>query len=559
MDRQATPVADPLHWLIALCEHLVSAFEIVNSQGEPILAALPGDTPSRLRRCLAPPQSVEIRAVLDAASRHASVVFADIAGLRIGAIALVAAVDEELTLLLAERLGTGQRSNRPDELTRTGRWLAKAIRRSSARSGDPSRDWHELYLLHRILASAAAKGSDVGVVQALVDALAIWVDTDTRAYALTRSGEFVLEVGLPGADPAPAPRVIDARKLPAFADPTRLAPAEAERLGFRPTLDVILQTIEDGGSTPWLLAHLGRFSAHDEERLALFSDLLLPAVHAARAVEVARLVWAMTQELVSDQVSAIEAAEAALAELGRATLATASLTVRPENEPGRLMEIGPGQPAVGPSLTAATPALRLPLALSSPFQAMLVVARSDDRPFAVREQRLAEAGATVLASWLSTALARGEIGEPRSSALPMVDRSLDRRGRRPEARPDDVSLLVIRPTIHESTGDVRELWVGSIRRRIRPSDVAGALPSGEIGVLLPETGAADAHAVMNRLRRLFENDESLYLLEPAPIGVATSRGATSDVATLLHHARGGVQGRAHGPAQETGGVTVSEP
>jgi hypothetical protein len=180
--------------------------------------------------------------------------------------------------------------------------------------------------------------------------------------------------------------------------------------------------------------------------------------------------------------------------------------------------------------------LRLPLARSVPFQAALSLFRTGGGPFAIQEQRLAEAGAVVLAEWLSTTLGRGELGSPRSP-IEAVDASLDRRGRAEAARLDDVSLLVIRPAATQSTGELRDLWVGRIRQRLRPGDVAGALPTGEIGVLLPETGAFGAHVVVARLRRVFGRDDTLYLLERAPIGVATSRATASDVPTLLHEAR----------------------
>lgn len=525
---------DPLHWLVALCEQLVSAYEIVNVHGEPVWPALAGDTAACLRRLVLQSPSVEIRAVLDAAARHSSAVFADIGGLRIAAIDLRSAVGDELTLVVAERQAPLSRTASTDELTRVGRWLTKAVRRPMEPAADRSSQWHQLSLLHRILGDAAATGSDAAVVQALVDALAIWADTDTRAYRLSRSGEFVIEIALAGADPDPAPDVIGARWLPSLVGPTRLGALDAQRLGFRSGVEVIVETIEDGGSTPWLLAHLGTFSARVEERLALFSELLVPAVRRARAIELSRLVWSLTQELVGSRRPAPDAAAAALRVLGDATLATATLILR-RVDGAHLMDLGdPMPPQRQPD--ARLPTLGLTLDLTAPFQARLTVSRADDRPFAVQEQRLVEAGAGVLASWLSSVLHRGELDQPRSP-LVSVPSALDRRGHHRPIRRDEVSLLVIRPEATQSTREVRDLWVGRIGRRLRPCDVTGALPSGEIGVLLPETGPTDAHVVVERLRRVFREDHGLYLLERAPIGVATSRATASDVPTLLDQAR----------------------
>jgi len=535
LDKHVAPVSDPLHWLVALCEHLVPAFEIVNGRGDPVLPPLAGAAATRLRRTLeAPERSVEIRAVLEAAARHPSVVFSEVGELRLAAIALRTAVHEDLTLVLAEPVRTISPPS-ADGLARVGGWLAAAVRHSSLQTTDPFRLWRELFLLSRILAGAAATGHDERVVQALVDALAVWADTDTRAYTLTRSGAYLMEVALAGAAPERAPRVINGRHLPSVFGLVRLTPADASRLGFDPRVDVIVETVRDEGAAPWLLAHLGSFSEHDEERLALFSELLLPAVHAARGVEVSRLVWALTQELAGDWLTAGDGVTAALRQLDHVMQASVSLTVR-QPDGARIVELASAPSPSRPRATL-TPALRLPLALSTPYHAALLVVRSDDCPFTVREQRLAESGAKVLASWLDTVLRRGDFDLSRGTTSP-VDASIDRRGQRTGTRPDDVSLLVIRPEATHSTAEVRDVWVGGIRRRLRPYDIAGALPSGEIGVLLPETGAADAQVVSARLRRVFEADAALYLLERAPIGVATSRGSGSGMPALLDQARG---------------------
>jgi hypothetical protein len=174
---------------------------------------------------------------------------------------------------------------------------------------------------------------------------------------------------------------------------------------------------------------------------------------------------------------------------------------------------------------------RYALAVPEPFEATLTLWRPLDRPFTGREVRLGEIGASVLGSWTAAALRRGEI-----MPAPGPQRRIDRRARRVLSA-SQVSLLVIRPDATESTSDVRDMWVGEIRRRLRPADVTGALASGEIGVLLPATASDDAHAVATRLRRIFSQHSSLALLERAPIGIATARTQASDGHSLLRQAR----------------------
>jgi hypothetical protein len=282
MQRQTTTSNDPLRWLSELREHLVPAVEIINSRGEAILPAVRGDTAARLRRLVIAPIPPALEAVLREARASRGMVFAHIDGLRMAATAVRDEAGEPLTLLLAERADAGRDAARRAELARVATWLGRALIRSRiAAAGDEARDWHELSVLHRMLNKAVASGSVAAVMHAFVEALAIWADTDTRAYAGDRAGRFVLETALAGADPHAAPRVIPVSELAGITGLTRLDAHDAERLGFSSEGDVIVGPVHHE-RTSWLLVYQGRFAAFDLERLGLFHDMLLPALHAAK-------------------------------------------------------------------------------------------------------------------------------------------------------------------------------------------------------------------------------------------------------------------------------------
>ncbi len=543
MQRQTVTTDDPLRWLSELREHLVPAVEIINGRGEAILPAVRGDTATRLRRLVIAPIGPAIEALLrDATAAHA-LVFAHIEGLRVAAVGVRDEAGEPLTLVLAERADAGRDAARRAELARVATWLGRALTRSRvSATGDPVRDWHELSVLHRMLNKAIAKGSVAAVMHAFVEALAIWADTDTRAYVGDRAGRFVLETSLAGADANAAPRLIPAAQMVGVTSPTRLDTRDAERLGFSPDVDVIVAPVQHE-RTSWLLAYQGHFSPFDRDRLELFHDMLLPALHAASEVEASRLMWSMMQRLVGEPRSPREAVSEAMGELEQAGLCTAAMLVlRRGGEV--LMELGVPVPADANGEPWPAPAIQnYRLAVPDPFAASLTLWRPTDRPFTGPEARLGEIGASVLGSWTAGALRRGDILREAASVRPS-----DRRAKRAGS---DVSLLVIRPEATRTTTELRELWVGEIRRRLRPADVTGALSSGEIGVLLPGTASDDAYAVASRLKRVFGQQTALALLERAPIGIATGRSRSSDGYTLLR------QARAHADGAQEPGAAVS--
>lgn len=535
---------DPLRWLVELRDHLVPAVEVLNARGEAILPAARSDTSTRLRRLVIAPLAPAVEALLRDAGALTPVAFAHISGLRVAATGLHDETGEPLTLLLAERADAGRDAVRRGELERVAAWLSRALARSRlAGAPDPGRDWHELSVLHRMLNKAVAGGSVRAVVEAYVEALAIWAAVDTRAYIGDRSGRFVLDVALAGADRAAAPRVIAGGDVEAITGLTALDTSLSAHLGFTTDVETVFAPVRDQGTASWLMAYQGAFRPFDRERLALFHDMLLPALHAAGEVEASRLMWSMTQRLVAEHPSLRDAALEALGELEQAGLCTAAMLVLRRG--GQvLLSLGTpapdrpdGQPWPAPARQAFT------LDVPAPFEASLTMWRPVDRPFTGREARLGAIGASVLGSWAAAALRRGDM-DREASAAP----NERRQGRAATA---EVSLLVIRPE-RPAAPDARELWVGEIRRRLRPADVTGALATGEIGVLLPGTAADDAHAVASRLRRVFAQHSSLDVLERAPIGIATARSRASDGYTLLQQARAHADS-AEPPAPPSGG------
>lgn len=523
---------DPLRWLVELRDHLAPALELLNARGEVLLPPGRGETAARLRRLASGAIEPALESLRRDAGTRPGVVFTATDGLRVAAIGGVDHAGDALTILLAERADTGRETARRAELTRIASWLARTIAHTPLSTpNDPLRDWHEMSVLHRVLNRAVASGSITAVLQAFVEALAVWADIDTRAYVLDQAGRFTLDVALTGADAALAPRVLRADTITGINEPTSLTSSEAGALGFATDTSVVIAPLRDEHTATWLLAYLAPPSHIDQDRLARFHDLLKPALHSAAEVEASRLMWSMMQQLIAEHAVPRDAAADALGELEQAGLCTAAMLVlRRAGEV--VMQLGTGVPR-GPHGDAwpAAAVQHFALAVPEPFQASLTLWRPADRPFTGRETRLGTIGASVLASWTASALHRGDLAAE-SLATPPTDRRRWAAGTAP-----DVSLLVIRPDREIPTAILRDLWVGEIRRRLRPADVAGSLANGEIGILLPGTGADDAHAVASRLRAVFSQQGPFELLDGAPIGIATGRRQATDGYSILRQAR----------------------
>lgn len=514
-DAAATATPNRWRWLIDLRDHLLPGIEVVDANAMSVLPPVRGDIADRLRRLLRTPTSPIVAALLRDATPGGPMVFARADGLRIGVLGLADPPRAPVTLWLAERADVGRETTRRADLSRMASWLARAL---GSTSETPVRDWREISVLHQVLQKAVARGSVEAVLSAYIEALAIWADTDSRAYLGNRAGQFALTVSLAGAAAGDAPPVLSEDGTVPDGARRRLSATDAHRLGFSTTRDTVLSSVRMADHAPWVIAYAGQISAADADRLAIFEDMLRPALLATAEVEASRLTWVMMQHLVDGPLSRREAAGLALAELERAALCTAAMQIT-DGAGEMILQVGPPAPAAAHA--GAWPGFAVQgyvLDVAPPCRATLTLWRPPNRPFTLRESRLGGIGATVLGRWTANALDRGDLSAGPAGA-PAADR------RRIRAASDDVSLLVILPDPSDTAAAVRETWVRDIRVRLRPDDIIGALASGDISVLLPATNRGDAQAVASRLTRLFAQHAPLALLDGAPIGVASIAGA----------------------------------
>jgi hypothetical protein len=427
------------------------------------------------------------------------------------------------------------------ELARAGALLASAIEDELSRtSPEQGGSLHKIAAFYQLLHSAIASGSDREVVRTFAEALSVWDEIEVFAYRADLDGRYMLEVSLPGSDLAANPREIDVSPFAIGAGLVRLTPHDREDMGFTGSGETALAHLAaDGG--PWLISMTAADDPTNAERSELYVAALAHAMNAALGVETSRLTWAVMQGFV-DSRSLQDAAARALNETAAALKSEGGFSIfGPDGSP--ILVAGSPIPIAGDHLArGAAPAdtvtghtLRSHVTAPAPYGAILEM-RVTGRVFTRRDVRLFEAAVATFATWLTSAIRRLSTELERRGEARSFDQLLDRYVRAANASRDATSLLLL--SAHESPFSVQTAhsWIKRLRLQLRPTDLAGRLTSGEVGILLLQTPQPGAQVVARRLARMlqaFPRDS-----EPAVrIGVASQSGDALSGAALIERAR----------------------
>lgn len=392
---------------------------------------------------------------------------------------------------------------------------------------------HKIAAFYQLLHTAIATGSDREVVRTFAEALSVWDEIEVFAYRADLDGCYALEVSLPGSDVTAGPREIDPSAFPVGVGLSRLTAHDREDLGFTDAGETaIVHLAADGG--PWAIAMTAAHDPSQAERSELYVAALAHAVNAALGVETARLTWAVMQQFVDSQ-SPHDAASRALKEAAAALNATGGFAVFGAHG-APLLCVGDGAD-LDPGLddVAEPHTLRTHVNTSGPYTALLEM-RANGRVFTRRDVRLFEAAAGNFGTWLPSAVRRIDTDPDRRVVARSFDQILDGYVRAAHASNDTASLVLL------SSGDVplslqaAHTWIRTVRPQLRPTDLAGRLTSGEVGILLLETPPPGAQVVARRLARVFEARP--HGAEPVVrIGVASQAGDAPSAAELIERAR----------------------
>jgi hypothetical protein len=418
-------------------------------------------------------------------------------------------------------------------LARVGAALAKAIAEQLSHSAHERLDsLHKISALYQLLHAGVAMGSEAAVLRSFAEALSIWEDLEIFAYRADLRRRYCLEVTLPGSNVSAVPKILDQS-----ADVDRLAISvlsAGEGAGDELGADASSVHLSTAGGS-WMIATRSIRNAGPIGLSELYFAALAHALNAAVAVEASRLTWAVMQQFVAGESPGQAAA--------RAVTEVASVL----NAEGHFVVLGPDGSAI---LTAGTAAgstsewspvidgatLRTPIDVPAPFRAMLEMRAFGDRVFTERDVKLFESARETFDMWLPQALRQLRGGAERRGAASSFDEVLDRYARDAYASRDVASFILIGGRDVSVAPQTTQRWIRRLRPELRPTDLAGRLRSGEVGILLLQTPGDGAHVVAQRLTRLFKSTATAE--EPAiRVGVASQMPTVISADALIEYAR----------------------
>jgi hypothetical protein len=533
LDRRTSAANAELEYLLQLRHHLNAAFELFDERCMPILPPANGTIIKRLRRLALQPDGSPMRAALEQvlATGQARVDVFD--GLRI-AIARIVATNplRAAVIALAEPADDPKRVPGGRGLELMTGWLAEMVAKPVG-AADSGRDteWRQISAFCRVVSEQAVLGSETAVIHVFIEALAIWDDLDVRAYAAALDQTFSQCVTLNGADPDLAPFVIDSSGLHEDGALTPLTAADMDRLGFAAQAGVSFAHVPDGVNPAWLLVFIGDFPPEVGARIEALINVLGEVLSAARAAEMSRLTWALLQCLVSGLDSDEDKMGRALQVLTAATGRSAGLSIT-RLDGAVLLSAGDhslvswsGDPGVS---------VRQPLLDSC--ELLLALAPGGTRHALVRDRRLLDAAASVFGCWTAALLKRDELAPGRRGRERPFDEILQQQIRMARESGTELAVIVVKPGSAPPMA-VRK-WVREMRGQLRAVDIAVALPTGEVGIVLPGTSLGEATRVVARLQRLCGDDQRLATFASAHTGVVSlAERSLDDASSLMGEAR----------------------
>jgi hypothetical protein len=398
---------------------------------------------------------------------------------------------------------------------------APSLARGPAAPDAPSSASGHVSRLGRILKETAADGTESDVVYALIEALAVWHDAESWGYVESLAGPMVRDAALPGSDQSAAPPFLPRDEVPAAAGIVAIAPRERKELGFAPDRDIVLLNIRPRVATPWRIA-IEQPEWYDERLLADYGVRTAQALDELAAVELSRAAWALLQHLLPDVESPGDAAQRAMAELAQVMRRPVSLVVYSHDGRSLLTAGDAGEPAAVSEAIRTTHAIGVLIDGDLPVRAVVGARGSHGRLLRLRDERLLHAAAAPLKAWLrSTGRRLSPLQERRRRGRTFEDVVQQYELNAAKLR-QDISMIVVGAAADGRGAERIQTWVGHIRQQLRPSDLAGQLAGGDIGILLPHTSNAEAHVVAERVRRLIASSEGFAPIADAAIGLATS-------------------------------------
>jgi hypothetical protein len=437
-------------------------------------------------------------------------------GLQIICMALTVERSASGALVLGRMLPSGQDSDASRaQLELVGSWLSTAV---EAHLLSPpalhASGVNRIAPLAKLLANAAENESDRELVRLFGEAVAVWHDIEVSGYIENSDGNFARDVSLPGARKGDRPATIPAMGLPDSADVARLPQGHVDRFGLSVNNEAYVCQLRRGHGRAWLLVFTGAIDVYDLQRLGAYVALLDVALAFASAEAAAQVTSTLTRRLAEVEDIPETRASLALDEL-RNALGGSSATLTVETSSGVVLRAS--SPVIGGPETAKTSRLTVVNRSDRHYTTTVSVGRSEGLQFTPRDHAAATAAAEVLNAWAASHRISTSRRDRRTGA-PAFHEVMERSAREAVERGTPVTAVVLLIRDAALSPGSTQRWVAGMRGQMRPSDLAGMLAEGEIGLLMHDTTAQHAKNIASRLRAVVDG---LPGSEPILIGVTT--------------------------------------
>jgi hypothetical protein len=519
-------------WLLELRRRLKVDIQLVDDRHTPLLPfAVAGPAPS-LSGLWEQRDAVVVSAVTNAFQTR-SPQAAAWHGLQIICMALTSEHSMSGVLVLARMLPSGQDSEASRaQLELVGSWLSTAV---EAHLLSPpalhASGVNRIAPLAKLLAAAAETESDRELVRLFGEAVAVWHDIEVSGYIEMSDGNFARDVSLPGARKGDRPATIPAMGLPDTAELALLPQGHVDRFGLPVNNEAYVCQLRRGRGRAWLLVFTGAIDSYDLQRLVAYVALLDVALAVASAEAAAHITATLTRRLADVEDTADMRASLALEEL-RGVLGGSSAALTIESANGDLV-LRAASPAIGGPETVKGSRLTVVNRSDRQYTTTVSISRNEGLQFTPRDHAVATTAGEVLNAWAASYRVSTSKRDRRTGA-PAFHEVMERSAREAVERGAPVTgvVLLIRDAVL-SPGSTQR-WVAGMRGQMRPSDLAGMLAEGEIGLLMHDTTGQHAKNIASRLRAVVDG---LPGTDPILIGVATRVPGLPVVDGIVREAR----------------------
>jgi hypothetical protein len=434
-------------------------------------------------------------------------------------------------------------------LDAAGQWLTAAIESTigatSATPVEEPQSPERLSALADVLEAFSTLRDPRDVIDLAVEAIALWYDTDVRAYRRDLAGGFVLDAWLPGVDEAGLPRRLHSSAIWARDEIVRLESLrDLEDLGWDArTTDAAFVPVRVADSVEWIITVTGRTDGSMTAMLMFlrrFVGLLLAGLERdaedrarhriSAGLAQSDAAFDATLRLALERGTEALRASGARLTVFDAERAPALTAAYGEVSAERILWVGAGEVAALPH------ALVVSIEAAPETVAVFRFERRAGR-FSTADARLARCAAGAIGGWLSGTFAHA--GRAAASSEPEPADFVGRLGReieRVRRTEGEGVLALVRPDAPIATGSELVHVARIVQESVRSSDVTGMVSTRAAGAVLVGAPATAAAAVYGRLRRVATAQGVRARIVALPISAA-SPGAESLLESALEAGR----------------------